>query len=318
MDPIQKFITALPQLDPTFFSVRKAVYDKSENPWIKLGLLDSYWVRSTSKLGPFKTRVLSSAFGWEMPPWTKRPPQNEADYKDFVSSVCSLKNWDMIQINVVSDEQAANLTSEFEKIGAKVNSYPYRTYVIHGFDSYEKLVASRSQNARKKLRYNTNTLNRGGFTVRRDDLEWDAIIKVLDERKADFANGADYTQTDDFRKFFKSFRERMKAEQRLHEIGVYDAQNSLVAYTLGFEFNGVLRDYQGAFMKNYTDYSLGFMCIEGFIQKALNSGRDFIDYMGDASYLSSHTTQSLELKRLVVFAPHLRAKLLGWITSLRK
>lgn len=313
MDAVaQAYIGGSPALDPDFVRLREQVFDP-ERAWIRtagtvLGL-------GTQKLGPFRARTLSSAFGWEIRPWTQTRFLDEAAVAALAQGVRSLGKWHMGQVNGLSENETALLRAGFSKAGMRVFEFPFPIRIISGVKSYQEYLDRRSKSTIRTQRRYFKNLATLGLEVRYA-AAWSDIERVLDSRQAEFDNGADYTRSSKFREFFRNFIEAMRANGRLVCAGIFQG-DKMVSYTVGFRSGPVFHCYQTAFDPAFKESRVGSLTLEKSIELALDGGAEVIDFMNGDPYLEFFTKELLPLKRVVFFSNSLKGRFLAMLFRLR-
>lgn len=251
-------------------------------------------------------RSLEPALGWEQRPWAL----GQASAASLITQLLSRTDWDLCHMNGLTPAECVELTREAHAHGLTLVEFPSPVAVIRGLGSYAEFLKRREAETNAKQRRTFRRIEAAGLEFR-TELTWEDIEHVLNHRRMQLRDDSDYTQTDEFRAFFRQFREAMKQEGRLVECGLFKGQEA-IAYDSGFWIGRVFHTYQTAHIPEYRPFRPGIAVFEKVIARVLDQGCDLIEFMGAGRpYFNDFTRDHLDLRRVVLFSRTLRARTLG-------
>jgi hypothetical protein len=316
---VRAYLSGSPALDRLFVSARAAAYDLDSRSIRLPAACDAagmpLFVRATRQIGFAKVRVLESAFGADMRPFTRCFEPSDAAVETLLDALGGTPAWDLAEITGLSCEESGRFEEVLASRGMNFTAFPVRARVIDGALSYDDYLATRGPSVNKNQRVHLKRAARDGLTFC-TDLEWDAIVRVLDVRQPRVSNGPDYTRTPEFRCFLQRFRDTMAADGRLLEVGLAK-DGRLIAYQIAFRSGPVLHMYQTAFDPEFLDYRPGALTLEKAVEHSLTGRPALIDLMNDTCHLAHYSHQVIELERLVFFSHSIKGRMLARVYGLK-
>jgi CelD/BcsL family acetyltransferase involved in cellulose biosynthesis len=309
----QAYLAGSPALDPLFVSARTATYD-TEGRWIRAAAGceaagSPLFARATRRIGGLSIRVIESAFGADMRPFTCCFEPTDAGVDALLAAVAATRDWELCEIAGLSPEECARFKSSLERQRMDVESFPFRVRVIDGNQTYDEYLAKRGSSVNKNQRVHFKRAARDGFTFR-NALAWEDIVRVLDVRNAHLEGDADYTRTPEFRRFFQAFRQQVGVAGRLLEVGMFKGER-LIGYQIAFRTGPELHMNQTAFDPAFVDSRPGALTLETAIQHGLAERPALIDLMNDTVHLAHYSHDVIELNRLVFISRAVKGRLLA-------
>jgi CelD/BcsL family acetyltransferase involved in cellulose biosynthesis len=307
------YLAGSPALDPLFVSARAGAYDAGGR-WIRAAADGAaaggpLFAHATRRISVLTIRVIESAFGADMRPFTRCFEPTDAAVNALLADLSTIRDWDLCEITGLSPEECSRLTTGLARRRMDWQSFPFRVRVIDGNQTYEQYLATRGTSVNKNQRVHFKRAAREGFTFR-NALAWEDIVRVLEVRNARLESGSDYTRTPEFRRFFQAFREQMAAAGQLLDVGMFKGDR-LIGYQIAFRTGPVLHMYQTAFDPEFVDVRPGALTLETAIEHGLAERPALIDLMNDTTHLSHYSHQVIELNRLIFFSRGMKARLLA-------
>src|SRR4051812_3818621 len=102
------YLGGLPNQDPVYRSVRKAIYGV-DSPWLSMnggssvGELSLHRVKRSWK--GLKLKGLETACGWESRAWDSVNPLSSSDAQNLLLSMSGQPGWDLCQLHVLMPQE---------------------------------------------------------------------------------------------------------------------------------------------------------------------------------------------------------------------
>ena len=206
--------------DTDFISVREKHF-KSSQSWISIDCATrpSLLYKEFRSISRVPLYVLNSTLGWDQRVFPKKGLVTEQEWEDFLKAL-KKHSWDAVELNALTLHESWDLVDEAAKQGylSSVRSFPLPVIGMQGlsfasyWDAQTKQHPKTFQDFKKKFK----TAQKNQLEIRAESPRWEQITALLDRRNREFVQVDDYSQSEDFRTFFRELRETLAAQGRLH------------------------------------------------------------------------------------------------------
>ena len=308
--------------DRDFIAVREKHFKTKQN-WVTVDTTSrpSLLYRELRSISRVPLYVLNSTLGWDQRVFAKQGEVTDPEWNAFLKAL-KTHSWDAVELNSLTLEETWSLVDQAHDLGylASVRSFPLPVINVQGlsFASYWASQSKRHSGTFKDFTKKFKGAQKTGLEIRAESPTWEQIIELLDRRDREFVQTDDYSQSEDFRRFFRELREKLRASDRLIEASVWQGDR-LVAYQTAFRNGPVLHLYQTAYDPEFRKLQPGLLATFRVIEHAFGIPEvQLINFMGYTATYARLGTHILDFKYALVFRKSLRGLLVYGIIRAKR